>query len=200
MTRHHGVSEPALDLNAKRQRQQHIASAQAITLGERKRDGGNRGRWVDDGPQVRVVEVQKIGADGVDEGRIRRIHALWATEDLHVRRARHAARNRYGRGHRRVTRHADRAADIVQKRPFGLMTDSGGKPFPGCISDEAAQNGGYNRRLCFIRHVRHSLHIDRHRAADMLAAADHPSAAAVQSVTACRAVKATIRMPSRVIR
>ena len=48
---------------------QNLGPAGTRFLAKRKGHGGNWGAWVDYGAQMRVIIIQQIGRDGIDESR-----------------------------------------------------------------------------------------------------------------------------------
>ncbi len=62
-----GIADPARDFRAQDEGVQHRGAGQAALLREGECGWGNRGGGMDDGPQVRVVVVEKVSGDCVDE-------------------------------------------------------------------------------------------------------------------------------------
>ena len=102
---------------------------------------------------MRVVIVQQVGGDRIDEGRAHRIQPRALAEHRRHRRAAESPHHPQRRQHRRVARRAQRAADMVEDRALGFMPQRGRDVAPVGAGDEAAERlggGGVGHRACLV--------------------------------------------------
>ena len=118
-----------------------------MMLGERQRRRGDRAGGVDDRLQVRVVEVERVRRDAVEQRRAGDVDALAAAEHRRLRRGRqllHGGERRLGR---RMPRRADRAADPVQERAVRLVLDGVAPAARRMRRDELGEDARDRRRV-----------------------------------------------------
>ncbi len=154
------VADAAGHVDAEHQRVDDIAAARAAVLGQRKHRRGHRSGGMDDGLEVRVVEIERVRGDAVDERRARHVDALGASEH---RRLRGGLEHRDG-GQRRlgrfVRRGADRAADPVVERTVRFAFDRVAPAARRMPGHEAGEDAGDRRRLRVGGHLRVACHGD----------------------------------------
>ncbi len=79
--RRHRQPDAARNLLADHQREQEVAAADHLRLGERQQRGHDRRGRVDRGRHVGIAEIEHVGARGIDEGSGQRIEPLAAPGD-----------------------------------------------------------------------------------------------------------------------
>ena len=119
----HGVADAALHFGAEDERVQEVASRHRPRFRKSQDDGRHRAGRVNDGLQVRVVEIQHVRADAVHQRRVQDVHALAPSEQACVRRAGEGSKRANGDIDRLVLRATDRAPGPVEQRPAGLAPD-----------------------------------------------------------------------------
>ena len=118
-----GVAHAARHVDAEDERVDQRPTACAGVLGQRQRGRSHRTGRVDDRLQVRVVEVERVRRDAVDERGARHVDLVRATEDARLgRRLQHGDRGERSFC-RLVMRCADRAAEPVVERAVRLVVD-----------------------------------------------------------------------------
>ena len=149
-----GVADPAFDFGAEDERVQEVAAGNGLLFGERedrRRHGTGR---MDDGLEVRVVEVEHVRAHAVQKRHGERIHPFAPADHRGLGRA----GKRGERGNRvvesLVTRAAKRAAHPVddgaprlahdrRRDVFGTSTDNVARELTG----DVGRGVGHPRRL-----------------------------------------------------
>ena len=114
MTGGNRVADAALDLHPEDKCVQRNGAGQVALLRQRQHRRQDRGCWVDDRAQMRVVIVQQISADGVDEGGTQDIQAFRAPDDSDPVGAGQRQQRAHRHFHRFGTSHAQGAADGVE--------------------------------------------------------------------------------------
>ena len=129
-----GVADAAFDFDAEHQGVQEIAPADRAVLGQRQDGRGHRTGGMDDGPQVRVVEIEDVRADAVHQRGVQHVHAFVAAEHGGLR----GPGEWRERGDRDVdglvARSADRAADPVQQGAGRLLAHGGREIFRRAVT------------------------------------------------------------------
>ena len=132
-------SDPAFELDAKNERQQQLGAGQRPQLGEREQRRGDRRGGMNDGRNVGVAEIERIGARGVQECRAQGIHAFAPADDGGL-----PAVGKFGEGSQRDLDGYGAAArkrhgEEIQQRALGLMTDRLRNVVPLRRDDEAGK-------------------------------------------------------------
>ena len=81
------VADAALGLDAERKRMDELGAADRAVLGEHEDRGRDRAGGMDHRLQVRVVEVEDVRADAVEQGGAEDVDAFAAAEDAGLGRA-----------------------------------------------------------------------------------------------------------------
>src|SRR5690554_964823 len=71
-----GIADPALNLHSQYDCVQQLQAADLLHLGNCQNSGRNRSAWVDNRPQVGVIEIEYMGADAVDECSIEDVQSI----------------------------------------------------------------------------------------------------------------------------
>ena len=138
-----GVADAAFRFDAEHHRVEEVAPGHRAMLREREERRDDRPGRMDDGLQVRVVEVEHVRADAVHQRRVQDVQPLAAAEHRGLR----GSRERRERGDRRierlVTRAADRAAHPVEQRALRFLPDRLGKIVVAHRQDVAGERSGH---------------------------------------------------------
>ena len=118
-----GVADAALGLHAQDEGVQEIRAADRRAFREREDGGRDRAARVDDGLQMRVVEVEGVRGDAVHQRREHDVEPVAAPEHGRLARPGELVERRERALHRLVARAADRAAHPVQERARRLVPD-----------------------------------------------------------------------------
>jgi len=113
------AADPRLDLEAGDERLEGGGPRPVVPFGHREHDRGHRRRAVDDGGQVRVVEVERVALRAVGERGQQRARPATAAEDRRLRLAAGDGDHRVERGRKRLGRPADGCADPVGEGEAG---------------------------------------------------------------------------------
>ena len=116
-------------------------------LGERERRRRDRPGRMDDRLEVRVVEVERVRRDAVQERGARHVDALAAAEDRRLRRRRELLHGGERRVERRMARRADRAAEPVHERAMRLALHRRREPRGRMLRDELGEDARDRRRV-----------------------------------------------------
>ena len=135
------------------------AAGRADQLGERERGRSDRPRRMDDRLQVRVVEVERVRRDAVDQCRARNVDALGTAKHGRLRGGLQRPHRSQSRVRRFMLRRADRAADPVEQRAMRLFVDRIAPAARRMLGNEARQNLRDRRRIV----VGGNLRVTRHR-------------------------------------
>lgn len=87
MRREHGIADPALHLHAEHQRVDEIRPADLPVLGEGEQHAGNGPPRMNHRAQVRVVKIEDMRADAVDQRGMQRVEPLSPPQHARFRRA-----------------------------------------------------------------------------------------------------------------
>jgi hypothetical protein len=102
-----GIADAALHFDAEDEGVQEVAPAHPPCLRQRQERGGDRPGRMDDGFQMRVVEIEDVRGNAVDERGVQEVELVAAAEDCGLARSRERAHRRQ----RAVDRRMDGAAD-----------------------------------------------------------------------------------------
>jgi len=75
-----GVADPALDFDADHERVEEFGAGDGTVLRQGEDRRGNRTGRMDDGLEVRVVEVEHVRADAVHQRRVQNVHPFATSE------------------------------------------------------------------------------------------------------------------------
>ncbi len=111
-------------------------------FGQRQHRRGHRPRGMDDRLEVRVVEVEGVRGDAVDERGARHVELLAAAEHARLRRRLEHLQRCQRRLAGLVTRGADRAAEPVVEGAMRLVLDRIAPAARRMVGDELREDGG----------------------------------------------------------
>ena len=137
--RHHRLRDPALHFDARDKGIDEVSARRAAQLGERQQSGGHGPARMDQHVGMRIVEVQHVGGDAVDQGGMQDVRALAASQE---RRLSSAGKRGQAREHyvdRFMPGAPDRAAGPVDQRADRLVPDFGREMREARIGDVARQ-------------------------------------------------------------
>ena len=117
------VAHAACDVGAKHDRIDQLPAVRAAVLGQGERCGGNRSARMNDGLEMRVVEVEGVRADTVEQRRSTHVDALMSAENAHLRCGLEILERCKRRCDCAVARRADRASHPVEKSALRLAFD-----------------------------------------------------------------------------
>ena len=149
------VADAALDVDPDHHRIDERTPSRTEVLGERQRRRRDRAGGMDDRPQVRIVEIERVRGDSVEERRARDVHALAAAQQARLGAGSELVHRRERGIYRRMARCADRTADPVQERPMGLALDAFVPSSRRMRRDEVRENARDRRRLSRRWQCRH---------------------------------------------
>jgi hypothetical protein len=138
----HGIADAAAHVDAQHQRVDQGAAAGAGVLGQRQQRAGHRTGRMDDGLEVRVVEVEGVRADAVDQRRAGHVHALAPAEQGGLRRGLKRLHRRQRGAGSVVVRGADGAADPVDEGAVRLVVDGVAPASARVAGDESREDVG----------------------------------------------------------
>ncbi len=117
-----------------------VPSGETVALGERQHRRCDRTGGMDDGLEVRVVEIEGVRSDAVDQRGAGHVDFLGAPEHRRLRRGLEHLHRRQ-RGIRRVVaRSADGAAEPIVESAMCLVFDAGGKSAGAMTNDELGED------------------------------------------------------------
>ena len=135
----HRIADPALDLDAEDERVEKRVSGHGDVLGQREDRGCNRACRMNHGPEMGVVEVERVRRHAVEKRRVEDVDTLVPAKHGGLRRS-HKRQERAQRAvHRFVLRRADGAADPVQHGALRFVHDRGRQFVDLRIGDEAGK-------------------------------------------------------------
>ena len=143
----HHVADAARHVDAQHQRIDHVAPGRAALLRQREHGRCDRARRMDDRLQVRVVEVEGVRRDAVDQRRARHVDALAAAEHGGLRRRLQHGHSRQRGVGRLVAGGTDRAAEPVVERAVRLVLHSVVPAARRVAGHESRQDAGDRRCL-----------------------------------------------------
>ena len=118
---------------------QHFRAGGAGFFRQRKNRRGNWRAWVDYGAQMRVIIIQQIGRDGIDESGFHDAELFTLPINTRDRFAGAFAHDLKRGDHRRIARDTKRTADMVQDGSPPFMTQRLRQGFKIGFGDEACQ-------------------------------------------------------------
>ncbi len=133
-----GVADAAFGLDAENECVQQVLARCGPLLGEGEQRRRDRRARVDHGGEVRVVEVQNVGAHRVDERGEQRVEPLAAADKRRLRRS----GVRRERGERALDRAPERAAEEIEERALGFVPHRRRQVACARVDEEAREPGG----------------------------------------------------------
>jgi hypothetical protein len=142
MLRRDGVADTAFDFDAEDERVQQLRAHCPRVLGERNHGGRHGNRGMDHRAQMRVVEIEYVGAQRVERCGIEYIHPLAAPEDGRLRPSGKIRERGQRRVDRLVPAAADRTARPIEQSALGLVVDLRRDRAPARFDDKARKLPG----------------------------------------------------------
>ena len=152
MARRDGVADAALDFGAQDEGVQHRRPGQPTLFRKRQCGRGDRRRGMDDRRQVRVIVVEQVGADRVDECGSEQIEPLRAAEHGDPFGAGQRRENPHGHFDRRRSGDPKGTADEIEERSLALMPHRVRQRIPARRRNEFADALTDEARACLLRH------------------------------------------------
>jgi hypothetical protein len=112
--------------------------------------GGQHRRARVDRPKMRIVEIENMRTDAVQQRRMQNIGALGAAQQLRLRHAEKRRKCAARAGHRIVARSPYRTAEPIEQPARRLVDDRGGQIIETRVDDitrERSRDGGGHGRL-----------------------------------------------------
>ena len=120
------VADPAFDLDAKDEGVQELSARHRQALRQRQERRGNGTCRMDDGLQMRVVEIEDVARNAVEERGIEDVDPFGAAQNAALRRPENGLHRSQRAVDRLVTAAADGAARPVHQRAQGFFADGVG--------------------------------------------------------------------------
>ncbi len=117
----HREADPAFGFNAQHKRVQKLRTRNGHMFGQCGNRGRYRHRRMDDRAQMRVVEVEHVRADRIDERCVEYVEPLAPAEHGRLRRPREFAQARQRGIDGGIVAAAERAAEPVKQRALRLV-------------------------------------------------------------------------------
>ncbi len=114
------VADSALDLGSQDESVNERFPGDRPVLGEREQRRCNRAGRVNDGLEMRIVEVERVRCHAVEQRRVEDVEAFAPTQHGRLRRSREERQRSDGALRRIVVRGPDRAAEPVEDRSLGF--------------------------------------------------------------------------------
>jgi hypothetical protein len=145
----YGIAQAALDLDAENKREQEVTARDLTHLGKREQRWSHGCGGMNDGTQVRIVEIKDIAACGIEEGGAQRIDPFRAANNgrLAAFREHHERRERVL--DRVLPATSQRGSDEVQDRALPFVPHRLRKLLPSRAADKAAER---LRDVCWCCH------------------------------------------------
>ena len=144
------VADAALGVDPQDEGVQELRAAHRPIFSQREQRGGYRHRRMNDGAQVRVVEIEPVGKGPVDARRGQRIETLAAAEQRRLRLARKLAQRSKQALDRFVAAAADRTAEPVEDRALAFVPHGLRNVAPARFHDEVRELSRDVARHCLF--------------------------------------------------
>ena len=115
------IEQARLELDAQHQRMQQRAPVDRPDLGQREQRTGDRRRRMQHDMGMRIVEVEDVAADAVDQRGVQAVHACRVADHRGLRRTRELSGHRHCMQHGSIAAAAECGAQPVQHRAPRLM-------------------------------------------------------------------------------
>jgi len=133
------VADPAFHLDPEDEGVQQRRAGDRPPFGEREQAGRDRRCRMDHRAQMRVVEVEHVGAHRIEERRGERVGAFAPADDGRLRRAETIGECREQNLHRFVAAAAERGGEEIDERALGFVPHSLGHVFGAVRGEEPRQ-------------------------------------------------------------
>ena len=149
--RRHRVADPALRFDTEHECEQQRFTVHRLHLRQREERGGDgRGR-VNDGRNMRVVEVVHVRAHCVERGGVQHVHAFAAAYDAHVIVGTETAVDGHRLTERRIVRARERNREVIDERAFRFVAHDHGQVGPLRLRDETRERAGHRAAAGCVR-------------------------------------------------
>ncbi len=133
------AADPAFDLEAENEGEQQRLAADFAQLGQCERGRCDRRGGMDHRREMRIAEVEDIGAGGIQERRAERIDAVVAPDDGRLRAARKFRERGQGHLDRVGTATRERDREKVEQGTLGFAANRVGNVAPARVDDKTGE-------------------------------------------------------------